>query len=101
MSRGSSTIATSEPPAKTHPAAAPAELLAHEVGADRPEVLGTGHRKEGDPPPPDRPALRARSRAEAIIRVAAIGDMALTVTPGGASRPSCQVRAATARLAQL
>ena len=30
-----------------------------------------------------------------------MGDMALTVTPGGACRPSCQVRAATARLAQL
>ena len=53
------------------------------------------------PPPPDWPAFRARSRAEAIIRVAAMGDMALTVTPGGGCRPSCQVRAAMARLAQL
>ena len=35
------------------------------------------------------------------MRVAAMGDMALMVTPGGACRPSCQVRAATARLAQL
>ena len=35
------------------------------------------------------------------IRVTAIGDMALTTTPGGAWRPSCQVSEATARLAQL
>ncbi len=53
------------------------------------------------PPPPDSPAFRARSRADAIIRVAAMGDMALTVTPGGGCRPSCQVSAAMARLAQL
>ena len=53
------------------------------------------------PPPPDCPAFRARSRAEAIILVAAIGDMAFTVTPGGATGPSCHVNAAIARLAQL
>ncbi len=53
------------------------------------------------PPPPDWPAFLARSRAEAIIRVAAIGDKALTLTPVGTRRPNCQVRAATARLAQL
>ena len=34
------------------------------------------------------------------MRVTAIGDMALTTTPGGACRPSCQVSEATARLAQ-
>ena len=35
------------------------------------------------------------------MRVAAIGDSALTVTPGGATFPSCQVSAATARFAEL
>ena len=39
--------------------------------------------------------------AAATIRVAAIGDIALMVTPGGACRPSCHVREAMARLAQL
>jgi len=43
----------------------------------------------------------ARPSAAVTIRVAAIGDMALMTTPGGACRPSCQVSAATARLAQL
>ena len=35
------------------------------------------------------------------MRVAAIGDNAFTVTPGGTIFPSCQVSAATARFAQL
>ena len=35
------------------------------------------------------------------MRVLAMGEMAFTVTPGGAMRPSCQVRAATTRLAAL
>ena len=35
------------------------------------------------------------------MRVAAIGDSAFTVTPAGATFPSCQVSAATARFAQL
>ena len=35
------------------------------------------------------------------MRVAAIGDSALTVTPGGVSCPMHQVSAATARFAQL
>ena len=35
------------------------------------------------------------------MRVAAMGDTALTDTPGGACRPSCHVREATTRLAQL
>ncbi len=53
------------------------------------------------PPPRDAPPIwRARSTAAATIRVAAMGDTALTVTPGGVCRPSCHVRAATARLAQ-
>ena len=66
-----------------------------------PRSSGSATERKEMPPPPDWPAFRARSRAEAIIRVAAMGDMALTVTPGGAWRPSCQVRAAMARLAQL
>ncbi len=35
------------------------------------------------------------------MRVAAIGDSAFTVTPGGTAFPICHVRAATARFAQL
>ena len=51
--------------------------------------------------PTRRPPLRAaRPSAAVTIRVTAIGDMALTTTPGGACRPSCQVSEATARLAQ-
>ena len=36
------------------------------------------------PPPPARPSCRARSSAAATMRVLAMGDRALTVTPGGA-----------------
>ena len=50
--------------------------------------------------PPGAPLAGARSSAAVTMRVTAIGDMALTTTPGGACRPSCQVSAATARLAQ-
>ena len=53
------------------------------------------------PPPPLRPSCWARARAACTMRVLAMGEMALTVTPGGASRPSCQVREATTRLAAL
>ena len=35
------------------------------------------------------------------MRVAAIGESAFTLTPGGAARPSCHVSDATARFAQL
>ena len=45
--------------------------------------------------------LACRANALATMRVAAIGDRALTVTPSGAARPICHVSAATARLAQL
>ncbi len=38
--------------------------------------------------------------AEVTIRVAAMGESAFTVTPAGATSPSCQVSEATARLAQ-
>src|SRR5690349_21249614 len=50
------------------------------------------------------PALEAGAcwrRPWVTIRVAAMGDNAFTVTPGGATVPSCHVSAATARLAQL
>ena len=50
------------------------------------------------------PALLAGAcwrRPEVTMRVAAIGDSAFTVTPGGGVFPSCQVSAATARFAQL
>ena len=90
------------------PAATRREVLAGEVGADRPEVLGRRHVAEGrDTPPvaesrPVRfPAPAWRETAPSTIRVAAIGDSALTVTPLGAAWPICQVSAATARFAQL
>jgi hypothetical protein len=35
------------------------------------------------------------------MRVAAMGEMALTVTPDGVCRPICQTSEAMARLAQL
>lgn len=41
-----------------------------------------------------------RSMAAMTMRVTAIGEMALTTTPVGTRPPSCQVREATARLAQ-
>src|SRR5271165_6379819 len=41
-----------------------------------------------------------RERAPVTIRVAAIGESALTLTPGGVVSPICHVSAATARLAQ-
>ncbi len=50
------------------------------------------------------PALLAGAccrRPEVTMRVAAIGESAFTVTPGGGTFPICHVRAATARLAQL
>ena len=50
------------------------------------------------PPPAAEACWR---RPEVTMRVAAIGDSALTVTPAGATFPSCQVSAATARFAQL
>ena len=56
------------------------------VAASRPDVL---------------PAPACRCNAPKTIRVAAMGDSALTVTPSGVSWPICQVSAATARLAQL
>ncbi len=99
--RGASTTATSGPPTKStwpeHQPKPPSTRWAP-IG---PRSSGSATERKEIPPPPDRPAFRARSRAEAIIRVAAMGDMAFTVTPGGAWRPSCHVRAATARLAQL
>jgi hypothetical protein len=101
MRRGSSTTAASGPPMKS-------TLPVHQSNPSPTRWAPNGPRSSGPaterneiPPPPDWPAFRARSRAEAIIRVAAMGDMALTVTPDGDCRPSCQVRAATARLAQL
>src|SRR3954466_8725006 len=56
-----------------------------------------------DAPPRFDPALAAwaRSSAAVTMRVTAIGEMALTTTPAGATRPSCHVSDATARLAQL
>ena len=70
-----------------------ARVVADEVGAHRPELLGLRHRAEREPaggrraaglhwpglaaPPP------ARASASVTIRVTAMGDMALTVTPGG------------------
>ncbi len=87
----------------------PREPVAGEVGADRAELVGLGHRAQGEPAgrgPPPTPgdprgaAAAARARASVTMRVTAMGDTALTVTPGGATRPICQVRAATARLAQ-
>ena len=47
------------------------------------------------------PAPAWRETAPSTIRVAAIGDSALTVTPLGVACPICQVSAATARFAQL
>ena len=47
------------------------------------------------------PAPAWRETAPSTIRVAAIGDSALTVTPLGVACPICHVSAATARFAQL
>ena len=85
-----------------HLAAAPCESVSDEVRSDRPQVLGPQHGAQREPSTPEvRRSRRARSRAAATIRVAAMGDMALIVTPGGGFRPSCHVSAAMARLAQL
>ena len=90
------------------PAATRGEILAREVRADRPEVLGRRHVDEGRATPPVAesrpvrfPAPAWRETAPSTIRVAAIGDRALTVTPLGVARPICHVSAATARFAQL
>ena len=100
--RGRSTTATSDPPAKsTWPEHHPKSPLTR-WAPKGPRFSGPGiEPSESPPPPPARPALRARSSAAATMRVLAMGDIALTVTPGGARRPSCQVMAATARLALL
>ncbi len=67
-----------------------------------PRSSGPSIELSDSPPPPDlRCSRRARSKAAATIRVAAMGEMALTVTPDGTRRPSCHVSDATARLAQL
>ena len=48
-SRGWSTTATSDPPAKIDLAAAPREVVADEVGAERPELARARHRAEREP----------------------------------------------------
>ena len=99
---GSSTTATSEPPAKStrpvhHPKSSPTRYA-----PNGPRSSGPGIERSDSPPPPEvRPICRARSTAAATIRVAAMGDTALTRTPGGVWRPSCHVSEAMARLAQL
>ena len=100
--RGWSTTATSGPPAKKtwplHHAASSETRYA----ASGPRFSGPGmESSDSPPPPPARPSARARSSAAATMRVLAIGESALIVTPGGATRPSCQVSAATTRLAAL
>ncbi len=46
-----------------------------------------------------RGSAPAATSPSVTILVAAIGDSAFTATPAGSTGPSCQVRAATARLA--
>ena len=86
-SRGSSITATSDPPAKSTWPLAPREVVADEVGAERAELLGRRASTPSDSPPvaaePGLGRCRARSSAAVTMRVTAIGDMALTTTPGG------------------
>ena len=95
------------PPPPTHRRRAPGRCTTRTRSPTRyapsgPRSSGPGIEQSDIPPPREAPPVcRARSTAAATIRVAAMGDTALTVTPGGADRPSCHVRAATARLAQL
>ena len=105
--RGGTTHATSAPFENTIcPRAHDENVLAREVGADRTEVLGRRHRRR-QPRATRRPvdespaAAPARESAPSTMRVAAIGDSALTVTPRGVAWPMRHVSAATARLAQL
>ena len=71
------------------------------------EVLGRRHGAEPQRHPAGRrvarcgPGRRLSRQAPSTMRVAAIGDSALTVTPAGASCPMRHVSAATARFAQL
>ncbi len=104
--RGGAISASSEPPGEDHLTLAPRELLAGQVRTDRPEVLRRGHGPEAEAPGPGvsplatgpRRRVTAGGSAAVTIRVAAIGERALTVTPCGVVRPICQVSAATAAL---
>ena len=82
--RGRSTTATSDPPAKsTWPEHQPKSSLTR-WAPNGPRFSGPGiEPSESPPPPPALPALRARSSAVATIRVLAMGDIVLTVTPAG------------------
>ena len=78
-------------PPGTHPSGRAARRWASSRG-DRPPV---------GPDPAALPRRPAGASPAVTIRVAAIGDSALTVTPARHRPPDCQVSAATARLAQL
>ncbi len=54
-------------------AAAPAEAVAHDVGAERPDVLGSGHGVQGQPAPTAGPALGLGPR-EGGLHHAGVGD---------------------------
>ncbi len=85
ISRGWSTMATSGPLANTtcpvhHPKSSSTRWAPR-----GPSCSGPGmESRVRPPPPPARPSWRARSTAATTIRVLAMGDRALTVTPGGA-----------------
>ena len=86
-SRGSSITATSDPPAKITWPLHHEKSVADEVGAERAELLGRrassrARARRWPTSPSRRRSAGARPSAAVTIRVTAIGDMALTTTPG-------------------
>ena len=103
---GGVTTASSDPPEKITCPVHHENVSLARYAPTGPRFSGGGNAPRAIPPDTvvdDRrsPAGGWRDNAPVTIRVAAIGESALTVTPGGAARPICHVSAATARFAQL
>ena len=103
---GGVTTASSDPPEKITCPVHHENVSLARYAPTGPRFSGGGNAPRAIPPDTvvdDRrsPAGGWRDNAPVTIRVAAIGESALTVTPAGAARPICHVSAATARFAQL